>query len=82
MPFSRRHFLKNTTALGLVGSLGFSMKLGAASTATILETKTISQLPNLYHGWPTLIRRSNGQVLVVCSGGREQHVCPFGRVEM
>ena len=58
------------------------MKLGAAPTATILETKTISQLPNLYHGWPTLTRRSNGQLLVVCSGGREQHVCPFGRVEM
>ena len=58
------------------------MKLGAAPTATILETKTISQLPNLYHGWPTLTRRSNGQLLIVCSGGREQHVCPFGRVEM
>ena len=82
MPFPRRHFLKNTTALGLAGSLGFSVKLGAAPTATILETKTISQLPNLYHGWPTLTRRSNGQLLVVCSGGREQHVCPFGRVEM
>ena len=82
MPFPRRHFLKNTTAFGLAGSLGFSMKLGAAPTATILETKTISQLPNLYHGWPTLTRRSNGQLLIVCSGGREQHVCPFGRVEM
>ena len=82
MPFPRRHFLKNTTALGLAGSLGFSVKLGAAPTATILETKTISQLPNLYHGWPTLTRRSNGQLLIVCSGGREQHVCPFGRVEM
>ena len=78
MSISRRHFLKKTTALGAMGSLGLS----AAPTVSLLETKTISQLPNRYHGWPTVTRRANGQLLVVCSGGREQHVCPFGRVEM
>ena len=26
--------------------------------------------------------RANGELLVVCSGGREAHVCPFGRVEL
>ena len=82
MTFPRRHFLRNTTTLGLAGSLGFNLKLEAAPTPALLETKTISHLPNLYQGWPTLTRRSNGQLLVVCSGGREQHVCPFGRVEL
>jgi hypothetical protein len=48
----------------------------------ILETKIISLRPTNYHGWPTLGRRRLGQVVVVCSGGREEHVCPFGRVEM
>lgn len=81
MTIPRRHFLKNTTALGFAGSLGLSLRLQAAPTATILETKTISQLPHLYHGWPTVTRRANGQLLVVCSGGREQHVCPFGRID-
>ena len=42
----------------------------------------ISKRPDLYHGWPTLARRSNGELLVVCSGGREAHVCPFGWVEL
>ena len=32
-----------------------------------------------YHGWPTLIN-SGGTLMAVCSGGRKQHVCPFGRV--
>ena len=48
----------------------------------ILETKVISHQPNLYHGWPTIARRKNGELLVVCSGGRERHIGPFGRVEM
>jgi len=50
--------------------------------AEIVETKVISHQPNLYHGWPTLARRKCGELLLVCSGGREAHVCPFGRVEL
>ena len=48
----------------------------------VRETKVISQQPENYHGWPTLARRQNGDLLVACSGGREAHVCPFGRVEL
>lgn len=48
----------------------------------ILDTRTISHEPQYYHGWPTLARRRNGELLVVCSGGRQSHVCPFGRVEL
>ena len=33
-------------------------------------------------GRPTVTRRRNGQLALVYSGGREQHVCPFGRVEL
>lgn len=46
------------------------------------ETKIISQQPHFYHGWPTLARRANGDLIVVYSGGREFHVCPYGRQEM
>ncbi len=35
----------------------------------------------MYHGWPTLARRKNGELLLAFSGGRERHVCPFGRLE-
>ena len=50
--------------------------------ANVHETRVISKTPDLYCGWPTLTRRSGGQLILVWSGGREQHVCPFGRVEM
>lgn len=48
--------------------------------ATILETKTISRQPDLYHGWPTVVRRQNGELWLSWSGGRESHVCPSGQV--
>lgn len=46
------------------------------------DVVTISRTPEIYCGWPTLTRRRNGQLLLVWSGGREHHVCPFGRVDM
>jgi sialidase-1 len=49
--------------------------------AIVDEIRTISQQP-YYHGWPTLIRRSNGQLVAVWSGHRKSHVCPFGTVDM
>lgn len=48
----------------------------------LLDLKTISTPTDRYFGWPTVARRKNGELLVVASGGREQHVCPFGRVEL
>jgi sialidase-1 len=52
-----------------------------AATAEIIETKVISPQPEFYHGWPTVTRRADGELWVTWSGGREAHVCPFGRVE-
>jgi len=58
------------------------VKISAASpSAKILEIKTISFQPELYHGWPTVTRRWNSELFLVYSGGREAHICPFGRVE-
>ena len=54
----------------------------AAPQAKVRETRVISQQRQHYHGWPTLVRRAGGQLLLVYSGGREGHVCPFGRVEL
>lgn len=42
----------------------------------------ISAQPEFYHGWPTVALRRGGELLVAYSGGREAHVCPFGRVEL
>ncbi len=33
-----------------------------------------------YQAWPTMIRLENDELLVVCSGNRKAHVCPYGRI--
>ncbi|MEZ6122840.1 MAG: sialidase family protein [Planctomycetaceae bacterium] len=72
------------TFLGTLGALGLVQPAkGATDTGfEVHELKTISLQRDRYHGWPTLVQRKSGELLVVCSGGRESHVCPFGRVEL
>ncbi len=79
---NRREMLGTTGAAFATAVLGTGHRARGAPKASIRETKVISYQPDLYHGWPTVARRSNGQLLLVCSGGREAHVCPFGRVEL
>lgn len=55
----------------------------AADAARMLEPRrVISQQPRYFHGWPTVARRRDGVIVLVYSGGREGHICPFGRLEM
>ena len=75
----RRSFLISSAAT--TGSFLAAASGRAAPAAKVVERKVVSQLPNLYHGWPTLARRRNGDLMLVCSGGREAHVCPFGRTD-
>jgi hypothetical protein len=79
---SRRDWLWTTgaAAAGLVFHV--ARRAPAAPTARIADCRTISAQEELYHGWPTLTRCRDGELLVVCSGGREAHVCPFGRVDL
>ena len=39
-----------------------------------------TETPFTYHGWPTLCKLPGGDLLAVASGGRESHLCPFGRI--
>ncbi len=50
--------------------------------AEVVDVRTISHSPEDYHGWPTLTRLQNGRLMVVYSGNRDYHVCPFGRLEL
>ena len=79
---TRRQMLGSTGAAVGAALVGLNRRAAGAPQAEIIETKVISYLPHRYHGWPTVARRRNGQLLLVCSGGREEHVCPFGRVEL
>ena len=82
---NRRQFLATTAFGTLVWGLGGGATRsarGAAPEARLFDTRVISWQPQYYHGWPTVARRKQGDLLLVYSGGREEHVCPFGRVEL
>lgn len=77
---TRRSFIAESSFAGFVAIT--AAKGYAAPSVSRDDTRTISQLHHRYHGWPTVARRASGELLLVYSGGREQHVCPFGRVEL
>jgi sialidase-1 len=79
---SRRSWLAASSAAAATLALPALHLRAAAPAAEILETKIITPPDWSYTGWPTLCRRASGQLVITCSGGREAHVCPFGRVEM
>lgn len=54
----------------------------SAATPEVKDVKTISHTPDTYIGWPTVALGKNGHLYATYSGGREYHVCPFGRVEV
>ncbi len=78
---TRRQLLQGT-GVAAAAVLGVDRGAWAAPRAVVKNTKVISRQPHFYHGWSTVARRKNGQLLVAYSGGREGHVCPFGRVEL
>ncbi|MBQ4079360.1 MAG: exo-alpha-sialidase, partial [Thermoguttaceae bacterium] len=90
MPFrscNRREFLVRGASAAALGAFAapFLSKLAYGASATpkfeILETKSISFPHQYYYGWPTVAKRGD-ELLVVTSGAREGHICPFGRVEL
>jgi hypothetical protein len=68
-------------ALALVLAAACATDRLPAASAEIIETKVISQQPEFYHGWPTVARLADGDLWLTWSGGRDGHICPFGRVE-
>ena len=78
---SRRRFLQQLGAATAASAFTFRAR-AVTPRCTVGETRVISHEPQFYHGWPTLARRNTGELHLVWSGGREGHICPFGRVEM
>lgn len=78
---SRRSCLLSMMSLPIAASLARGASSGPPK-AIVEDLRVVSWKPPLYHGWPTLARRKNGELLLAFSGGRESHVCPFGRLEL
>lgn len=73
---TRRTFLRTSIAAASFAHIARA----TTPEIKILDTRVISQQPELYCGWPTVARRANGELWLTWSGGREAHVCPFGQV--
>lgn len=84
---TRREMLRRSAlAAGAIISIPAYIPVLGASQAAKIEIERIqyvSNQPGIAYGWPTVGRRAdNGELLVSCSGGRQGHVCPFGRVDL
>lgn len=82
MHITRRNMLMTSGVAAGAAWWGFPKPAHAQPNCQVDSITTISAKPKNYHGWPTVARTAEGELLVVCSGGREAHVCPFGRVEL
>lgn len=54
---------------------GIQMKIDVQGLQWIETDDTLN-----YHGWPTVANMGNDHLALVCSGEREAHIDPFGRV--
>jgi hypothetical protein len=81
---SRRQFVGQLAVAGTTLALPrgvFGVSRPNAPRLVVEDTRVISWEKDKYHGWPTIARRADGELLLAYSG-REEHACPFGRVEL
>ena len=53
-----------------------------ADNAEILWTRVIASEEGRQCSWPSVAKCADGSVVVVFSGDREAHICPWGKVQM
>jgi sialidase-1 len=61
--------------------------LGDASTYELdlvghMVPKTRVVEPNRYLGWPTIVKTKPGKLMLVFSGDRDSHICPYGKTQV
>jgi len=65
----------------LLFPFAFALVEGAAAMSVEKQSLVICKEPGRYIGWPTIARAADGELWVVFSGDRDQHVCPFGKTQ-
>lgn len=61
---------------------GGSQGLMMTPEAKILSKQIICKEPGRYIGWPTIVRTRAGELIIVFSGDRDSHICPWGKMEL
>ena len=54
----------------------------AAQDAEVMWTRVIASEPGRQCAWPSVAKAADGSIVVVFSGDREAHICPWGKVQM
>jgi len=80
--WNRRQWMKRQGATAASLLVGVTSHSARAAGALVKDIRVISEQPDYYHGWSTMTQGRKDELLLVYSGGRESHVCPFGRVEL
>jgi len=55
---------------------------GDPYTFRVFETRVLCKQPGKYIGWPSIAKAQNGNLLVVFSGSRAEHVSNDGKIQM
>lgn len=61
--------------------LGSGSEFSIADTGLTIATKRVKESMR-YLGWPTITKTRDGQLLVVFSGDRDSHICPWGKTQL
>jgi len=78
----KHSFLLLATFANLTALAGPPTGVAAEGIATIISNDTICQEAGRYIGWPTITKTRDGELLVVFSGDRDAHICPWGITQM
>jgi len=61
--------------------IGPGSKFSITSEGHPIITKRVKE-PMRYLGWPTITKTRDGELLVVFSGDRDSHLCPWGKTQI
>ena len=53
-----------------------------STSATVHWSAVVCKEEGNYLGWPSVARLPSGELVAVFSGGREEHVCPYGKTKL
>ncbi len=74
--------MRNRCLFAAVAVVAATHVAAAGESAEILWTRVIAAEEGRQCSWPSVAKSADGSIVVVFSGDREAHICPWGKVQM
>lgn len=74
-------FIQFATFLSFIISLS-SLTFADSKIAEIISVDVIAKQDGRYIGWPSIAKTTDGLLVAVFSGDRDEHICPWGKTFM